>query len=105
MNHDQAPVPISSAQWPEARSSIRTYEKSPEHQARFVMALLGFRQYLLEHTQGEETPKAIETVIQAFHQHYPEFTQDGFIPDSDTGTDPYRMDDRLKAYLAKLLDI
>lgn len=102
MSYDKAPVPVNPAQWPEARGFVRVYSGNPEYQARFVMALFGFRQDLLEWAHDNETAEAVEAVINAFYQRHPEFMQDGFVPDSDIGTGPYHMDDRLRTYMAEL---
>ncbi len=102
MNYDKAPVPVDPAQWPEARGFRRIYSGNPEYQARFIMALFGFRQDLLEWAHDEDTAKAIEAVIHTFHQRHSEFMQDGFVPDSDIGTGTYHIDDRLRTYMAEI---
>lgn len=103
MKDGKAPVPVSPTQWPEARSHQRVYGRNPEYQARFVMALLGFRQDLKEWTNDDETVQAIDVVIRAFHGRHPEFMQDGFVPDSDFGADTYHLDERLRVCVSELL--
>lgn len=102
MAFEKAPVPVDPAQWPEARGFQRLYSGNPEYQARLVMALFGFRQDLLEWAHDEETAAAVEVVIKTFYERHPEFMEEGFIPDSDIGTGPYHMDERLVSYMARI---
>ncbi len=95
----QAPVPVSLIQWPESRSFKRLYDRNPQYQARFVMALLGFKHELDERSTDEQATTAIHTVISAFRQHYPEFMENGYIEDTDTGAAPYQIDDRLLDFM------
>jgi hypothetical protein len=98
---ENAPLPYST-QWPEARNFQRLYADNPMYQARFVMTLLGFRQDLLEWTDDSDTIEAIDLVISTFHKRHPEFTQDGYMPDTETGLGPYHLDDRLKSILEEI---
>jgi hypothetical protein len=102
MIRNQAPVPVDPNQWPEARSFGRTYWGDPEHQARFAMALFGFRQDMREWKDEPEAAKAAETVIRTFAKHFPEFLQEGFIPEGDIDPfrEPYHVDERLQRYMA-----
>ncbi|HEY4963793.1 MAG TPA: hypothetical protein VIH90_03800 [Candidatus Saccharimonadales bacterium] len=104
MANERAPVPVDLAQWPEVRGFRRIYVKDPERQARFVMALIGFKQELKYKAHDEDTVKAVDMVLRAFHEHYPEFMEDGMETDSDVGTGIYHMDDRLGNYMSGVLE-
>lgn len=100
MDYDKAPVPADPAQWPEARSFRRLYGQNPHFQSRLVMALLGFKTDLMEWVSDSEVATdAIDVVIKAFIAEHPEFIEDGFTPDNDTGMGVYRLDKRLISLL------
>jgi len=102
--NEHAPIPVDKGQWPESRSFERVYGGDPERQARFVMALFGFRQDLLEWKHDEATARAVEAVIRTFYNHHPEFMQDGYVAESDIGTGTYHLDERLQHYMAEILE-
>lgn len=104
-------APVSSeygleGQWPEFRSFIRVYSKDPWRQSRLAMALLGFRGELAWRYHDDKSVKAINTVIAALAEHYPEFLEDGFeATDSDVSTSLgsiYRLDSRLENYVRNI---
>ncbi len=95
MTYHNAPVPTDPAQWPEARGFARLYGANPEFQARLAMALFGLRQDLLERHHDAAAAQVVEATIRVFAEHYPELTQDGYVPNRDFDQGTYRLDERL----------
>ncbi len=101
MAQEDLPITITS-QWPEARGFARTYGKHPDNQSRLVKALLGLRMDIEEGGHDDEAIQAIDVVISAFRDRYPEFMDDSFVPDGDVGTGPYHADERMKLLVEEL---
>lgn len=49
-----------------------------------------------------ETVEAIDAVILAFHERYPQFMQDGYEPRGDFDTGTYHLDERLQSSMTQL---
>ncbi len=97
---DQKPVPISPAQWPEARSFERLYHGNPEIQARFVQALIGFRA-MLEWKNDCESSAAVNKILIEFTHRFPEYIapHKGADLDKELMANDYIPDDRLMSFL------
>jgi hypothetical protein len=102
----RTPLPVSLAQWPEARSSRRTYTGDPDRQARVAMFLIGFKHELqLYNRAATDVCEAIDVVLKGFYEEHPEFLVDGFERDTETemGSGIYHPDERLVHYMGQIL--
>lgn len=64
--------PYDPEQWPEARGFARVFTRDPEIQSRYVKILLGMRQEQREYVKDENVVQAIDVVLKAFLNKYPE---------------------------------
>ncbi len=105
MAHENAPMPLS-AQTLEDRGFERMYHRNPVFQARFAANLIGFRELVLRETgdEGSRAVLAVDGILRAFHERYPEFMVPEFAGDNDLVDATYRADPVLIGRMKEILD-